>query len=164
MPKDTDGTVSPTTAGLVLFVVFASAVSPIVGAISEQAVGEPETPLQASDGRIGGDLSLVESQFGAGTLHLTEIRIHLADLVGEGTLVVQIGVPDLNDYVLTWERTIRSNGAPDRTIRYQPSVEFEEEEITQSAYKARITARIRSDRGTRVVAERTVTIEVEDGT
>ncbi|MEZ3115658.1 hypothetical protein RYH80_06980 [Halobaculum sp. MBLA0147] len=157
---DGSQTVSWSTLLVVLCVLTVTAAAPVVGEISGRLTGSPSQPLQASDATISGDMQIQRSSFGAETYHLSEIQIRLSDLSGEGVLVVQIGIPKLNRYVLTWKRNVSVSTPTDRLVRYQPLVELHPDRVTDDVYGASITVRLRSDGATTLIAERNIRMEV----
>lgn len=156
--------VSLATVVTVAVVVVATLLSPFVAA----TVATPSSPdrggdaLRATSVAIADDTSLVRSDFGAGTYHLTEFVVETRNLRGSGTVVVQFALPWYERYVNSQTFTVESASGTDRTFRYQPQVAVTPGVVKAETYSARVTVRFRSAGESRIVAERTVQMEVRE--
>lgn len=154
--------VSITTTVVVVVILLGTLLAPTV-TTAVAGLSDPADPLRVSDAEISTDVALVKGDFGSGTYHISSIRVRLSNVSGHGTLLFQIGIPALDSFVLTGSSTVDQRRPTDRTVEYQPSVEFQPDRIRQSAYPARITVRAESGDASVIVAETTVTLGVRDG-
>jgi hypothetical protein len=154
--------VSLTTVVIVMIVTLCALLSPFVAS----TVAVPSSPdrdsteLRATSVGIADSTDLVGSDFGAGTYHLTEFVVTARGLRGSGTVFVQFALPWYEQHVNSREFTVDEATGRDRTFRYQPQVEITPGVVKAETYPVRVTVRFQSASGIRIVAERTIRMEV----
>lgn len=154
--------VSLPTATVVVVIVLTSVFTPLIGVTgASQRTASTADRLEAHRVSIDGSASLVRSGFGAGTYHISSIVVETKGLTGSGVIVLQLGVPWFDRYTTSMERQVRGAEGDDRTLRFQPTVEFPPGDVYPGRHPIRLTVRFRTAGESRIVSERTVELGPE---
>lgn len=144
----------------IVTILLLSVLTPWVASVGDVGRDGTESQLTVDDSTIETSPDIVKADFGAGTYHFTQIDIVLNNASGTGEILIRLAIPELDTLLLTKRVPFRAGQKSDRTITYQPIIEFYPGVIRKSKYVGVITVRKANGSDWTKIASKRVKIDV----